>query len=176
MFTNAHNQTNQDSILDYQDEFECYLKTLDNGHAVLAQKVRNDYLRKGKTMRFVWLAFQQLKGRSISKYYYMMFSNDFLCQIQEHYLWSIAEDLDSIIFNRIADDNGLQLISQFLDVEAYRRAERNALYQNIGNHEAYRNDVLHWLTENLSSLSPADLSALEGIVDRAYAKGGVKDD
>lgn len=172
MFTNAHNQTNQDSIMNYQNEFECYLKTLDNNHTVLARKVRNDYLRKGKTMRFVWLAFQQLNGRSISQYYYMMFSADFLCQIQEHYLWSIAEDLDNMIFNRIADDDGIQLISQYLDVDAYRRAERNALYQNRGNTEAYRNDVLHWLTENLSSLSPADLSALDNIVNRINEKGG----
>lgn len=172
MFTNAHNQTNQDSIMDYQDEFEHYVSNLNSNDAELARRVRNDYLRKGKTMRFVWLAFQQLKGRSISKYFYMMFSVDYLHQIQEQYFWSMAEDLDNIIFNRIADADGLQLISQYLDVEAYRRAERNALYKNIGNHEAYRNDVLHWLAESLSSLSPADLSALDNIVNRINEKGG----
>ena len=127
-------------------------------------------------MRFVWLAFQQLKGRSVSKYYYMMFSADYLHQIQGQYLWSIAEDLDNIIFNQIADDDDLQLISQYLDVEAYYCAERSALYQNRGNHEAYRNDVLQWLSETLTLLSPTDLSALESIVNRAYAKGGDKND
>lgn len=136
-----------------------------------AMEVLNDYLRQGRTFRFVYLAFQQLNGRSITKYRHMMFNKAFLQQIQYQYIRSLAEDLDVVLFNEWLNEADLKTIRGNLDVDAYNRAERKCLYDNWGNDEAYKNAVIDYLSDVLLFLAPQDLSTIDCIVSETLEKG-----
>ncbi len=165
------NQTN----MDYQKEIKTYIDSLDSTEANLAQRVMNDYMERGKTPRYVYLAFKQLNNRSLKKFYYLMFSKGFLEQIQKQYLYSVAEDLDNIIFNGYADADALSEIHKYFDVEEYRHAERSALYKNKGYIDAYKDDVLKWIAERIQGLPSRSVAALEDTIDRVLAEGGEHD-
>jgi hypothetical protein len=79
----------------------------------------------------------------------MMFSKDYLQQIQNQYIMSISEDLDGALFNKLLDDDNLNTIKAVFDVDEYFRAERKCLKENRGNDEAYKEAVIYYICGKL---------------------------
>ena len=149
----------------YFKKIELFLLSLNEQEKDTANRIINDYLRQGKTARFVCLAFAQLKGRSVEKYRYLMFNQKFLQQIWKQYLWSVADDLDGVIFNGLASEDDLRAIARWIDIEAYKQAERGFCDIDKGNHDKYRYDVIKYLFNFLEKMNEVDVNTIENIIN-----------
>ena len=84
-------------------------------------------------------------------------------------LWSLAEDLDHILFNLASEDN-LREIRKWIDVDAYNRVERSLMKVNYGNLENYRHAVLHYLYRLLEKMNDIDVNAIENVIKNILDK------
>ena len=156
--------------MDYLKEIEQFLFSLSEQEKETANRIINDYLRQGKTARFVYLAFAQLNGRSVDKSRYLMFNQKFLQQIWRKYLWSIAEDLDGVLFNGWALGDDMRTIARWIDIEAYNQAERGFCESDRGYHEKYHYDVVNYLFQLLEKMKEVDIITLESLLNTILEK------
>ena len=162
--------------MDFEKELQKYFSSLNWEERNNAGQILNDYLRQGKNLRFTYLAFCQLKGRSVLKYRFLMFNKSFQDEVQTKYLWSLAEDLDNVLFNGLASDEDLRAIQKWIDVDAYNRAERSFLKANRGNHENYRSSVLDYLFRLLDKMNDTSIDALESVITNILNKENYYDE
>ncbi len=158
--------------MDFQREIQKVFISISDSDKAIAYKILNDYQRQGKTPRFIYLAFLQLKGRSVEKYRYLMFNQKFLQQIWKQYLWSVADDLDGVLFNGWASKDDLRTIERWIDIEAYNRAERGFCESDRGNVEKYHSDVVDYLFQLLSKMNEVDVNTIERIINDSLRKEG----
>ena len=154
----------------FEAELRQYAASLNDEEKQIAGNILNDYLYKGRSLRYVILAFYHLKGRSISKYRYLMFNREYQAEIWEKYLWSVAEDLDVVLFNNYIEEADLQTIQRWIDVDAYNRNEREFLKMDWGNDEKYRHDITNYLFAILKGLSDIEVNTIENIVNLSLNK------
>ena len=156
--------------MDFEKELQKYYSSLNWEERNNAGQILNDYLRQGKNLRFTYLAFCQLKGRSILKYRFLMFNKSFQDEVQIQYLQSIAEDLDNVLFNGLASDEDLRAIQKWIDVDACNRVERSLIKVNWGNDEKYRSALLHYLFRLLDSMKDIDVNAIDNLINTIIEK------
>ena len=154
-------------VMRFEAELSQYAASLNDEEKQIAGDILNDYLYRGRSLRYVLLAFTQLKGRSILKYRYLMFNRQFQAEIWEKYLWSVAEDLDIVLFNEYVTENDLHTIQRWIDVDDYNRNERAFLKMDWGNDERYRYDVTKYLFDILKDISDIDVHTIENIINTA---------
>ena len=99
-----------------------------------------------------------------------MFNRSFQDEVYAQYLWSLAEDLDHVLFNRVASEQDLRVIQKWIDVDAYNRNERGFQKANRGNLENYRSSVLYFLFRILEKMHDSDVNALENVINNILDK------
>lgn len=151
----------------FEEALNRYAASLNDEEKQIAEKILNDYLCKGRTLRYAYLAFSHLKNRSIVKYRYLMFNREYQAEIWEKYLWSVAEDLDIVLFNQYVEKRDLCIIQKWIDVNAYNRVDRAFLKMDWGNEEKYRYDITKYLFDRLTELSEIDVITIENIINRS---------
>ena len=159
----------KDEYVRYEKEIRENAASLEGEEKQVAGDILNDLLRQGHSLRFAYLAFSLLKGRSVIKYRHLMFNKSFQDEVWRQYLLSIAEDLDNVLFN-YSDAEDIHLLQNWIDIDAYNRKEREYIILDRGNHEKYRNDVLSYLFVVLKGLSAIDVNAVENILNTILIK------
>ena len=131
----------------------------------IAEKTRKDYLKNGESERFFYYAIQQLRGRSIKQHKFLMFNQGFLEEVKQKYLWSLADDLEGILFNHLAEPNEWETLCSLIDVAAYQKEERIALKQNWGKDEACHIATVNIVYQMLEKMYQDDRKTIDSIVD-----------
>ena len=151
--------------MSYHFQNEQYLNSLNDEERRIAEKIRKDYLKNGESERFFYYAIQQLRGRSIKNFRFLMFNQGFLEEVKQKYLWSLADDLEGILFNHFAKPHEWETLCRLIDVAAYQKEERIALKQNWGKDEAYHIATVNIVYQMLEKMYRVDRKTIESIVD-----------
>ena len=151
--------------MSYCQQVSDYIDSLDDQEKRIAQKVRHDYLRNGKSMGFVNCAFRMLHGRSIRKYQYLMFNQQFLDEVHRHYLFILAKDLDSILSAHAARPQNWETLCSLIDMEGYHIQKRRIGDQLAKGGDIFDSGTIEYILSLLQEMNEFDIRQIEWALD-----------
>lgn len=79
--------------------------------------------------------------------------------------WTLAENLEGILFNKGVDDDCWETITEIVDIYAYRRIENALSTMHQSDFNKYRNGIINYVLELIDALDPDQLDAIVRIVN-----------